>query len=130
MIAGVTVTFIPSASDIVIGTQTILPGSAVTISVIRVSLGLSGLVVGAVTGTVPLMTVPLPSGPATAATGFGGMILSLFNGPVAGPAGSGNGNATATIKPFVGGGAKGLGEARGVWDAMIIVVGLGIGLVV
>jgi hypothetical protein len=79
-VGGATVSYIPSASDVVIGTQTILPGSEVTISGTPVSLGPSGLVIGATTGPIPLETVAIPTPASSGPTGLGGVILSAFAG--------------------------------------------------
>ncbi|MCJ1249107.1 Syntaxin-binding protein 3 [Trapelia coarctata] len=128
VIAGATVTFIPSASDIVIGSKTIMLGEVATISGTPVSLGPSGLVIGAATGTGALTTVALPSGTAVSGAGLGGVILIVFSGPVAGPTGTARGSATATVKPFLGAGTRGRGEGKAMLGiGLMIVVGLGFG---
>ena len=110
--AGHTLTFIPSASAVVVAGQTLdLGSSAVLISGTPVALGSSGLVIG--TSTVPLPNSDKTMSATGSTQGLGGIIIGAF-GPhqtSTEPASTGgspavaNGNATSPIA-FLGGTRK------------------------
>jgi len=127
VIAGATASYIPGVGGVVIGTKTLLSGSAATISGTPVSLGPGGLVIGTATVVLPTGLGSTPP----AGTGLGAVILSALNGGAGGAAPtatkSGSGNATATTAPFVAHAGRGRGGGRGMLG---VGLGLGLGLVV